>query len=143
VSWTDKPVQYTITRPDETGDSTKLHLNGVSLERLEIAIGLIDDKYTGYRIDKNEDGLVRFVLMIYPDGGKDRIPLPTPLDAKTMARLVYQWLLNLKYEEYGKCPDIDGSTKRGWRAYTGSWGRIDGDYHSVMAIEPEWIMFGK
>ena len=140
MSWNRQPIQYTITDPGETGDSELLVLTGVSLERLEIAIGLVDNKYTGYKIVPTLEGLPRFVLMIY-ESGQDRIPLPTALDAKTMARLILQWLNNLKDEDFGKQPDIDGSIKRGWKATTQLIGI--GDHSSVLSVEPKWIIFGK
>lgn len=64
----------------------------------------------------------------------------TPLDPAGVAPMVLEWL---KGQDFGKEPDTDGHNKKGFRVYNESWGRIGNDPYAFVAIEPEWITYGK
>jgi len=68
-------------------------------------------------------------------------PLPAPLELDQVVSLVETWLESV---DYGPAPSTDGSTRKGSRVYCQSWGKIEGHgWESFVAIEPEWIVYGK
>lgn len=68
-------------------------------------------------------------------------PLPVPMDLDQVASFVETWLGQV---DYGTPPSTDGSTAKGSRVYCQGWGQIEGHgWSSFVAIEPEWIIYGK
>lgn len=67
-------------------------------------------------------------------------PLPAPMGLESAVVFVESWLSTV---DYGHSPDTDGSVEKSSRVYCEQWGRIDGDWHSFVAIEPEWLIYGK
>jgi hypothetical protein len=113
-------------RFDVTSDS---HLE----EILKIAF-VRHKKTKGWRIDGK-----RLLLSWFNDGEKWNTFL-TPLDDTAAVSPVIEWL---KAQDYGPEPDVDGSILKGFRVYNESWGYIGDDHYAFVAIEPEWIVYGK
>ena len=65
---------------------------------------------------------------------------PTALSWEECLPLVKQWL---KSCEYGQQPDHDGDNGKGWRVYNESWTQVGDRWEAFVAIEPEWIWYGK
>jgi hypothetical protein len=74
-----------------------------------------------------------------PEGG-DQTALPFTLDAAGAADFAARWLAEA---DYGKQPDHDGDNGRGWRLYNESWGHVDGHFSAIIAVAPNWAMYGK
>lgn len=100
---------------------------------------------THYRIDERL-GLIFYDYSFDLSQNKtvsapDLTKLPFKLDAEAAADFVTRWLAEAPY---GKEPDHDGGNHKGWRVYTGSWGRPDeNDRHSFVAAQPAWATYGK
>jgi len=122
---------------DFMGDNPVLKINGISLDRLKIALTLSsEDTATGYSIDKDNG---RFILYRYTSSDA-MIPFPTPLSMNRCAELIWDWLQS---SEYPREPDHDGDNKKGWLCYTEGWGHVNHDYRAFIAVEASWIMYGK
>lgn len=68
-------------------------------------------------------------------------PLPAPMALEQVASFVESWLATV---DYGPEPDTDGSTEKSSRVYCQNWGNINGHgWGSFVAIEPEWLVYGK
>lgn len=63
-----------------------------------------------------------------------------PMDSETIVSTVRAWLA---LQQYGSQPDHDGDNGKGWRVYNEDWGHVAGMWEAFVAIEPEWIMYGK
>lgn len=122
---------------DFLGDNPVIRVNGISIDRLRYAMKLAQGfPAHGYKIDEEKGHLV---FMRYP-GAPDAIPFPAPLSAERCAEIAFDWLSAQPYPP--EC-DHDGSNKKGWLIWNDKWGQIEGyDYHSFLAVRPEWIMFG-
>lgn len=79
-------------------------------------------------------------LILFWDNTKGAIPLPYPMNLERTVDFVEGWLSGV---EYGPEPDNDGSNKRGWRVFTEDWGIVAGHHRAILAVQPEWAMFGK
>lgn len=67
--------------------------------------------------------------------------LPFALNAKTAVDFLWSWLENATYPEE---PDHDGSNHKGFIVTTGDfWGHIEGSHYTVLAVYPDWQMYGK
>lgn len=74
-------------------------------------------------------------------GDKSVYPLPVPMELDQVASFVESWLATV---DYGPAPDTDGSVAKSSRVYSQRWGRIEGHgWGSFVAIEPEWLVYGK
>lgn len=49
----------------------------------------------------------------------------------------------LKEADYGSQPDTDGHNSKGWRIFNEGWGHVCGMWQAFVAIEPEWLTYGK
>lgn len=91
----------------------------------------------------DEDGR-RMVLHWTKSSGSshhDVHPLPVAMELEQVASFVEAWLATV---DYGPEPDTDGSTGKSSRVYCEHWGQIDGHgWSSFVAIEPEWLVYGK
>lgn len=75
------------------------------------------------------------------DSGESIHPLPAPMELEQVVGFVEAWLGTV---DYGKAPSTDGSTGKGSRVYSERWGQIQGyGWSSFVAIEPEWLIYGK
>ncbi len=63
-------------------------------------------------------------LILFWAEAPDSHPLPAPLEGDALAAFVKAWLQNV---DYGREPDIDGSTGKGCRVYNEAWGYITGE----------------
>lgn len=92
----------------------------------------------------DNDGKRLVLYWIAPEAGETRNsvhPLPAPMELAQIATFVESWLATV---DYGPEPDTDGSTDKGSRVYCQNWGHIDGHgWGSFVAIEPEWLVYGK
>jgi hypothetical protein len=84
---------------------------------------------TGYR----DDGR-RFVL--YRADSPKATKLPFPLTREQAADLIIGWL---GQANYGPQPDHDGHNGKGWRLHSG---QIDGEWQTLLAVEPVWAEYG-
>lgn len=64
----------------------------------------------------------------------------SPMKSEELVPMVISWL---KSQDYGREPDTDGSNRKGFHVYNEAWGHIGGDPYAFIAIEPEWITYGK
>lgn len=67
-------------------------------------------------------------------------PFPVKVNSDAAAEITKSWLAE---QDYGKCPNIDGSVKKGFRVYNEAWGHAGGTYQGFVAIKPAWTMYGK
>jgi hypothetical protein len=58
-----------------------------------------------------------------------------PLDADGAAALVVAWLEHGAV--YGK-DEHDGASVPGWRVFNGQFGIVDGDWGTIVAVQPMW-----
>lgn len=77
----------------------------------------------------------RFVLYWHDD---DRAaPLPARMQPEQMVPMISAWLSGTA--DYGTQPDHDGDNGKGWRVFTGSWGKVKtvdaGPYVSKAAVD--------
>lgn len=90
------------------------------------------------------DGKRMVLYWTVPERGETRQevhPLPAAMELQQVASFIESWLGTV---DYGPEPDTDGSTDKGSRVYCQNWGHIDGHgWGSFVAIEPEWIVYGK
>lgn len=119
------------------GDWPVLRVNGKTRERLRQVIDLVDgDHAVGYVIDKSGQRLVFFKYAT-----KSMLPLPFKMDKGGMTDFAWNWLRQV---EYPVEPDHDGHNGAGWIVYVEAWGHVEPyHYESLVAIEPEWMMYGK
>jgi hypothetical protein len=61
-------------------------------------------------------------------------------DISFLTDFVSKWLSQV---DYGTEPDHDGSNGKGWTVWNDSWGRVNGEWQSFVAIKPTWAMYGK
>jgi len=99
-------------------------------------------KVQAWSVDKDGKRLVLHWTDRHGEPSKNPIyPLPVSMDLEQVASFVETWL---ETADYGPAPDTDGSTSKGSRIYCQSWGQIEGHgWSSFVAIEPEWIVYGK
>lgn len=119
-------------------DSTWFDMRAVSLKpALEIAFDNAPGKKAwGYKSTKD-----RLVFAWHENAGKEFVPFVTPIDAEQAYDVVRNWCKEVA--DYGVEPDIDGSNSRSWRIFCESWGHIDHNRYTFMAVEPYWSMHGK
>lgn len=67
-------------------------------------------------------------------------PLPYKMKGEQLIDFVWNWLVQA---DYGHQPDHDGSNSKGWRVYNESWGHVNGEWQTYIAIKPVWAMHGK
>jgi hypothetical protein len=74
-------------------------------------------------------------------GGKiEYNKFPTALPYDDCVTMVKRWLGTV---EYGEQPDHDGDNGKGWRVYNEAWTHVGDRWEAFVAIEPEWIWYGK
>lgn len=88
--------------------------------------------------DDGKRGVSTLILLWHEEGAA--VPLPFPLDLTGVTQFVQNWL---KVVDYGPQPDIDGSSDHGWRVFTERWGHVAGFHYAIVAIQPEWALYGK
>jgi hypothetical protein len=117
-------------------DNKILRVNGEGVNRLEQVFNLLDHaNAVGYN-----SSLTKLVFFWYDESKST--PFPSSINHRQMAEIAQSWLE--KTAEYPDYPDIDGDCERGWIAYCDGWGHIAGFGHgSFVAIEPQWMMYGK
>jgi hypothetical protein len=131
----------------ETGDWPIFQINGKSKERLIKALSLAPGgPAIGYALDIREDDnerVHRMVLFQYPHDKMTKFPGKATPDF--LAVFIEMWMKDLEANRnLPGSPDIDGSTRQGWKIYTEDWGHIEPYGHpAYLAIEPHWIMYGK
>jgi len=131
---------------ERTPHNLSFDITGTSLE-LALAIPMKTRvfghrKVEGWSVDKDGKRIVLYWSL--SDSGSTRVPvhpLPAPMELEQVAGFVEAWLGTV---DYGQSPDTDGSTDKGSRVYCERWGSIDGHgWGSFVAIEPEWLVYGK
>lgn len=96
----------------------------------------------GWATDRDGKRLILFRSADSDSGSASQIhPLPSPMGLERAIGFVQDWLDSV---DYGPEPDTDGSTGKSCRVYAERWGQIDGHgWASFVAIEPEWLVYGK
>lgn len=118
------------------------------LKALEKAISILmhhHSKVAGFRVFEGVDDEPPILALCWHAGEKNITPLLTPMaSAETVAAMVCDWLVAVK-DQYGREPDTDGSTSRGWRIETRRPPRLGYEYMGYVTafITPEWIVYGK
>lgn len=80
-----------------------------------------------------------FISLLWGPHDKTAIPLLAPMDnAEHIALQLEGWL---KTAQYKPAPQIDGSTKKGWRVVAGV--KYEPFYTTVLTVTPEWIEYHK
>jgi len=99
-------------------------------------------KVAAWSVDKDGKRLVLHWTDRYGEPSPSPVyPLPAPLGLEQVLGFVETWLESV---DYGPAPSTDGSTAKGSRVYAQHWGQIDGHgWSSFVAIEPEWLVYGK
>lgn len=133
-------------------DNNRFNVKGEGYEflkqTLELAFNVMEDKPRAYRIDKKK-GFVLYWTDTTEKSNTVVHPFPTTLTAEQLFPLVQAFLesdeadeieLSDGDEEFDDC-DVDNYY--GWRVYTESWGRVDGDAYAFLAITPSWCWSGK
>ena len=67
-------------------------------------------------------------------------PLPYPMRIGALVEFAWNWL---DTADYGRKPNFDGSSGKGWRIYNEDWGHVKGEWAAICAIQPVWAMYGK
>lgn len=121
-----------------TADNTRFDMTAVPIKpALEIAFACSPSgKATHYRVYDN-----KLVFAWHENAGKEFTKLLVPLTAETAVAVVKDWLA--AEGQYGGQPDHDGDNGRSCRIYNESWGHIDHNQYTFVAIEPAWAMYGK
>ncbi|MBD8088996.1 hypothetical protein IFT48_03305 [Pseudomonas fluorescens] len=99
---------------------------------------------TGYGIEssifkEDSQGIPTLILSTAPIKGQGQKTM-FPMDLDNSVDNAMGWLQNVDYPDE---PGIDGGCKKGWRAFTESWGHVLGSHHAIVAIQPEWALYGK
>lgn len=89
----------------------------------------------GWRVENG-----KLILSWYNDKPDKWNAFITPLGPVEVEPMVIAWLKAQKYETE---PDTDGHNGKGFHVYNESWERIGDDHYAFVAIEPEWITYGK
>ena len=99
-------------------------------------------KVEGWSVDKGGRRIVLYWSLSDSASSETTVhPLPAPMELEQVAGFVESWLGTV---DYGDAPDTDGSTGKGSRVYCEQWGEIEGHgWGSFVAIEPEWLVYGK
>jgi hypothetical protein len=84
------------------------------------------------------DGRETLVLLWHEEAGA--VALPFPLNQAQAVEFVVGWLGSVSY---GREPDHDGDNGKGWRVFTGDWGKVGRFSYSFAGIQPAWAMYGK
>ncbi len=139
-----------MARTEETAHRTPHHasfdITGIALEHaLKIAFNTSDymeASAKGWATDRDGKRLILFRSAGSDSGSGSQIhPLPSAMGLNRAIGFVQDWLDSV---DYGPEPDTDGSTGNSCRVYAERWGQIDGHgWASFVAIEPEWIVYGK
>lgn len=122
-----------------SGDTFRVDVTSEGYEHFKKIFSLFDRKAEGYRID-SEYG---FVLYWAPDSygmGYKVIELPYRMNMEQAAELAWGWLNSVPYPDE---PDNDCSNHKGFRIYNEDWGHVAKDHYAFLAIQPQWIMYGK
>lgn len=88
------------------------------------------------------DGVPTLILLT----GNSEVPakintLPFPLDEAKALAFVMGWLES--GADYGRPPDHDGDSVKGWRAFTDDWGHVRCYRAAIIGIQPVWATYGK
>lgn len=65
---------------------------------------------------------------------------PFVMDAEGCAEFARRWLAQA---DYGLSPNVDGHCEKGWRVFNDGGGSIKGGHYAIVAVAPEWIIYGK
>jgi len=132
-----------------SGDNFSFDITGASLRTcLEIAFSS-HSKAVGWAEIPRSENLpsgtgVRHTPRLVLFWTKPEIPqfqaFLTPMTVEQVEPIVRAWLAE---QSYGREPDHDGDNGRGWRVYNEAWTHVAGMWQAFVAIEPEWIMYGK
>ena len=98
------------------------------------------DPTTDYYIETvpDENGKQTLILLWHDEKGST--PLPYPLKLDDAVQFVSGWL---KHADYGESFSHDGDNGCGFRAFTDHWGHVCGHDYGIVAIQPEWALYGK
>ena len=88
--------------------------------------------------EEDPDGLPTLIFFWREEVGSMQLDQPLNHIQSTIHAL--KWLSKANYP---KEPDHDGTNKRGWRVFNGNWGGVMRSSCSIIAIQPEWLMYGK
>lgn len=94
---------------------------------------------TGSQLKEDPSGVPTLILSTGQIKGQGQKAM-FPMDLEASVTNAMGWLSNI---EYPKEPGIDGDCKKGWRAFTESWGHVCGSHDAIVAIQPVWAMYGK
>jgi hypothetical protein len=89
-------------------------------------------------LKEDMDGIPTLILLWHDE--RNATSLPYPLDAESATKFIKGWLERV---ERGEQPDHDGDNGHGWRVFTEQWGHVAGHHYSILAVQPEWAMYGK
>jgi hypothetical protein len=98
-------------------------------------------KATHYAIREADDKKPRRIVFFWAESvAKGAAPFPFKMDAEGCADFAWRWLSEV---DFGSEPDHDGDNGKGWRVYNEGWGHVDGEWAGIIAVAPEWAMYGK
>jgi hypothetical protein len=88
---------------------------------------------------KNRDGVP---ALVFCWGSEDErvVKLPSPIGFELATQIALNWLESAKWSEE---PEHDGDNARGFHVYVEDWGHVDGNPYAIVAVAPEWAMYGK
>lgn len=127
-------------------DNFHIDITSGSKEHFDMAMNIAFSNCPGkkayrYSIDDQYGLVLYWATDSISDSGLNKShPLPYPMAVEEAINFVWGWL---KSAPYGEEPDHDGSNKKGWRVYNESWGHAGGSHYGFVAIQPEWLMYGK
>ena len=109
--------------------------------KLEEVVKYFGDPVSGHYKEYHWTEEGKSTLVLYWSIDKDTNPLPYSINQEEAFFFIKGWLENL---EYPPEPDIDGSCKKGFRAFTDEhWGHVAGSHYGIIGVQPVWAMFGK
>lgn len=137
-----------ITEVERTPGHLSFDMTGAPLE-IALAVPFKTpvfgyDKVVAWAQDKAGKRLVLYWAVDAHSSPRDGVtahPLPAPMDLALTVEFVKNWLESV---DYGPEPSTDGSVEKSSRVYCEQWGQIFGHgWNSFIAIEPEWLIYGK
>lgn len=120
-------------------DNAEIKIVDEGLDNLTLAFQIAFCKYSkgaeGYSVGKNE-------LVFYWTNPKVETftKLPFKMDYKKAAQFAFDWLEQV---DYPKEPNHDGSNGKGWVVYRDYCGHVNGHWSAIVAVKPNWAMYGK
>lgn len=119
--------------------NAELKVMGDDLENLILAFQIAFSNFSkgteGYTVSNKE-----MVFYWLNPKLEDFVKLPFLMDYKKAVQFANDWLEQVNYPEE---PDQDGSNKKGWIVYRDFWGHVNGSPYAIVAVKPNWSMYGK